>query len=459
MSFVDPAFVGFLAAVVLICRWMPTARLQNGVLLAASLLFYGWRQPALVLLLVASVGVDWWAALRIQRTGARAPLVASLALNLGVLATFKYADFVLDAVDQLSVAVGGPPLAWRPGLPLPPGISFFTFQSMAYTLDVHRGRVRARESLVDVGAHVAAFPQLVAGPIERAGDLLPQLEQRRAPSPDDVVVGVSLLCWGAVQKLVVADTVGLWVDAAFADPSAAPVVVWGAVVGFMVQILADFSGYTDLARGAARLLGLRLSANFDRPFLAASPSEFWRRWHQTFSRWMHDYVYVPLGGGRRGLARSVFAATVSLVLAGVWHGAAWNFVAWGGWFAVVWGLWRLGRAVVPAAGAARLRPLGVAATLAVVAVGMLLFREPSLARSADLLTQLPWTGGAPDRAVAAGILGVAAVGGLLLTAGGTWVRRLEQEPPWRLGLAWAAAIGLVAVFWSDADRDFVYFQF
>lgn len=457
MSFVDPVFFAFLVVVALLCRVAPSARAQNIVLLVASFAFYGWREPIWMGLLAASVLVDWWAARQVERGGGRRPLLMSLGVNLGVLATFKYADFLVDGVTRAVLALGGPAISWRPGLALPPGISFFTFQSMAYTIDVYRGKLRARDSLVDVGAHVAAFPQLVAGPIERATDLLPQLERRRTPTARDVSAGVSLLLWGAVQKLVVADTVGLWVDAVFAREDAPPVVVWAAVVGFMVQILGDFSGYTDMARGSARLLGLHLSQNFDRPFLAASPSEFWRRWHQTFSRWMHDYVYIPLGGSRKGPVRAVLAATASLALAGLWHGAAWNFVAWGLWFALVWVVWKTVARWVPQS--MHVRPVGVVLTVLVVAVGMLLFRNPDISDSLRVLGQVPWSGGPTDRAVAAGTLGVALAGGLLLTIGGAAMRRLDHIPHWARGVGWAVAVVLVTVFWSDSARDFVYFQF
>ena len=459
MSFVDPVFFAFLAVVAIASRVAPGARSQNAVLLAASFAFYGWREPLWGGLLAASVIVDWWAARAVVAHRGRGPLWVSIATNLGMLATFKYADFVLDSLDALSVATGGPAISWRVGLPLPAGVSFFTFQSMAYTIDVYRGQVQARESLIDVGAHIAAFPQLVAGPIERASDLLPQLEKRRTPGAADLSDGLSLLAWGGVQKVVVADTVGLWVDAVFADEAAAPIVVWAAVVGFMVQILADFSGYTDMARGAARVLGLHLSSNFDRPFLADSPSEFWRRWHQTFSRWMQDYVYIPLGGSQRGRLRALVAGVVSLVLAGLWHGAAWNFVAWGLWFAVVWVVWRLVAQWVPASIRHRARPVAMALTLATVAVGMLLFRSPELGRSWAVLTQLPWRGAAPDRAVAVSVLGVALPGALVLVVGGALSRQLHRVPAWVRGLIWAGAVLGISIFWTDADRDFVYFQF
>jgi len=459
VSFVEPVFFAFLLAVAALCRLAPTARSQNAVLLLASLVFYGWREPWWSLLLILSVTVDWWAARAVQASASRRPLWISVVVNLSLLGTYKYADFIVDAVDRALQALGGPAVSWRPALPLPPGISFFTFQSMAYTIDASRGVVDARRSWIDVGAHVAAFPQLVAGPIERASDLLPQLERRRTPDWTDRVAGMELLLWGAVQKLVVADMVGLWVDAVFADPNAAPVRVWAAVVGFMVQILADFSGYTDLARGSARVLGIHLSANFDRPFLAASPSEFWRRWHQTFSRWMHDYVYIPLGGSRRGAVRMAFAASVSLILAGLWHGAAWNFVAWGGWFAVVWLAWRAGAAGIPEGVKRRARPIGVVLTWIVVAVGMLLFREPDLTRSAAVLAQIPWTGGESDRVVASGVLGVALAGGAILIAGGALFRQRARLSYVGRGLAWAAGVVMIAVFWADSARDFVYFQF
>jgi len=458
VSFVDSRYFLFLLAVVALTRAMPGARSQNALLLGASLLFYGWGHPALVLLLVASVVVDWWAARAVQ-AGRRRALHVSLAVNLGILGVFKYLDLIVDSVARLLGQAGLPAFAWRPDIPLPPGVSFFTFQSMAYTLDVARGKLRARDSLVDVGAHVAAFPQLVAGPIERAGDLLPQLEKRRSATLRDVEAGVGLLLWGLVQKLVVADSMALWVDAAFGDEQAAPVVVWAAVLGFMVQIFGDFSGYTDLARGSGRLLGIRLSANFDRPFLAASPSEFWRRWHMTFSRWMHDYVYIPLGGSKKGSARAVVAATLSLVLAGLWHGAAWNFAVWGLWFAVVWVLWRLGSGWVPVGLRKKGRVLGTLLTFSVVAVGMLLFREPDIARAGAVLSAAPWSGTPEDLAVASSMLGVALVGAGLLALGGAVMRREASAGPWVRGLFWALALSLVALYAGDGGRDFVYFRF
>ena len=200
MSFVDSRYFLFLLAVVALTRAMPGARSQNALLLGASLLFYGWGHPALVLLLVASVVVDWWAARAVQ-AGRRRALHVSLAVNLGILGVFKYLDLIVDSVARLLGQAGLPAFAWRPDIPLPPGVSFFTFQSMAYTLDVARGKLRARDSLVDVGAHVAAFPQLVAGPIERAGDLLPQLEKRRSATLRDVEAGVGLLLFAGYSLI------------------------------------------------------------------------------------------------------------------------------------------------------------------------------------------------------------------------------------------------------------------
>lgn len=459
MSFVHPAFFLFLAGVALVSARLPSARIQNVWLLAASLLFYGWGEPAWLWVLVASVCVDAWAAQRLSQSGRRWPLWVSVGVNLGMLCTFKYLAFFADGLSAVAVALGGVPLRVRPEMPLPPGISFFTFQSMAYTFDVAAGRVVARRSWVDVGAHIAAFPQLVAGPIERAGDLLPQLEVVRRPTAADVHRGLSRLSWGAVQKLVVADTVGVWVDAVFATPDAAPALVWAGVLAFMVQILADFSGYTDIARGSGDWLGLRLSQNFDRPYAAASPAAFWRRWHQTFSRWMHDYVYRPLRGAHGGPLRTACAAIVSLVLAGIWHGASWNFVVWGGWFAFVWLVWRVGAWALPVRWISRLRPLGVGLTFAVVAVGMLLFREPSVARSIAVLRQVPWTGTDEDLALAASVAGVALVGALVLSAGGVWMRQEQRVSPTLRAVVLAVCWVLLWVFGADTDRDFVYFRF
>lgn len=465
MSFVDPAFPVFLGVVLVVYWAARTARQQNGVLLLASYLFYGWVHPWLVGLLVFSTVLDWSLGLAMGRWPARrGPLVAlSVVGNLGLLGTFKYLDFVGEVVADGAALVGVELTPWRVGLLLPAGISFFTFQTMSYTIDVYRGRLAPHRSLLEHAAFVAMFPQLVAGPIERARDLLPQLGRRRPMVLAQVGAGLTLALWGAVQKLVIADHVALWVDRAFAAADPAPVLIWSAVLGFMVQILGDFSGYSDIARGVGLMCGVRLSRNFDAPYLAASPSEFWRRWHMSFSSWMHEYVYIPLGGSKRGTARWVLAATGSLILAGLWHGAAWNFIAWGAWFAVVMVGWRLVSAWATNPLPATRRPLGVILTFTAVAVGMLIFREPDFGRALHWLGRWPLEGSEMDWVGALATLSAAAVGGGALALGGWLERRWSaaSDAPWGPTVLVAGAVCLAALFvlYQDTDRAFIYFQF
>lgn len=447
LSFVEPAFVPFLVLALLAMRVAPGVQGRNLALLCASLLFYGWREPWFVLLLTLSIAIDWAAALAIEAWRGRTRLWVgiSVAANLGMLSVFKYGDFIAENIIAIGIQVPA-----STGLPLPIGLSFFTFQSMAYTLDVARGTTHARRSPLTVATYVALFPQLVAGPIERAGTLMPQLERRTPATRADLARGMDLLLWGAVQKVVVADSLALYVDLVFAQPSPGPALTASAVIAFMVQILADFAGYTSMARGAARMMGIRLSRNFDRPYSATSPSMFWKRWHSTFSSWMHSYVYTPLAGPRRGSLRQVAATTVSLMLAGLWHGAAWHFVAWGAWFAAVMLVWRGTGDLL------RTRPLlGWAFTMGAVAVGMLIFRAPSLSWLADVIGGWTTERDPHDAVLATGVVGLAAVGGAVLLVGG----HLQRRPTSLRAPLWGLAAVLVLIFARDTARDFVYFRF
>ncbi len=456
MNFASLPFLVFLPVAVVGAWVLPGGRPRKLWLLAASGLFYGWLVPWWPLLLGASILLDWGCALGMGRWPAERRWLLGLSLlgNLGLLGAFKLAAPVAQALTG-----SGPPL-W---MALPVGISFYTFQSLSYSLDVYAGRLAPRRSLLDVATFVALFPQLVAGPIERARDLLPQVEGLRRPRPQEVADGLALLAWGAFQKVVVADSLGLYVDRVYSMEMGAPRLIWAATLAFAVQIFADFSGYTDLARGAGRLLGLRLSANFDRPFLADSPGAFWRRWHMTFTSWMHDHVYRPLRGPGGGL-RSAAAGGLTLLLAGLWHGAQPRFLLWGAWFALVLLAWRLLSERLPR----RMRehrwaPLAtVPLTQALVLVGMLIFRMPDGRDSLALLGRLPWEADPGAAGQAARVLGVALAGGLLLGLGG-WLERRWSRPGVLAAVGKGALVALlvlaVGVFARDTARDFVYFAF
>jgi alginate O-acetyltransferase complex protein AlgI len=317
-------------------------RRQNTLLLIASYVFYGAWDPRFLSLIALSTAIDYVAARGISASrssrGRNAWLGLSCASNLAILFAFKYFDFFVGSavagIRALGFEANAPVLA----VILPVGISFYTFQSMSYAIDVHRGRIAPIRSLPDFALYVAFFPQLVAGPIERAERLLPQLTGPRRVTRDHVRGGLWLVLVGLFKKSVLADNLGRVVDLAF-DGSPAGDVAGStclfAVYAFALQIYCDFSGYSDMARGLARLLGIELMRNFDRPYLARDPREFWQRWHISLSTWLRDYVYIPLGGSRGRRFATARNLMLTMLLGGLWHGAAWTFVLWGAFH----GLW------------------------------------------------------------------------------------------------------------------------
>jgi len=304
------------------------------LLLVASYLFYmSWRAEYLVLI-VASTLIDYVVALRLEKTRAvwqrRLWLTLSMCTNLGILFSFKYWNFFGDTFNALTNAIALDVQA--PGLQvlLPVGISFYTFQSMSYTIDVYRGVTTPERHFGIFAVYVAFFPQLVAGPIERSHRLLPQFRQVRVVTADKVSSGLRLMLWGIIKKVVIADTVGQVVDTVYASPTtySGPFLVL-ATVFFAVQIYCDFSGYSDVAIGCARVMGYDLMINFRRPYFATSVRDFWHRWHISLSTWFRDYVYIPIGGNRVGTLRRYFNLLAVFVVSGLWHGAGWTFVVWG----------------------------------------------------------------------------------------------------------------------------------
>ena len=302
-------------------------------LLVASAVFYMAFVPASVLILLALIGVDYVSALVIERLSGRPrrwALVFSLVSNIGVLAVFKYYDFAARTLTGIAAAFGltisSAPLGWL----LPIGLSFHTFQSMAYTIEVYRGRVPAERHLGRYALYVLFYPQLVAGPIERPATLLPQFCERHEFDPRRAEAGLKLIAWGLFKKVVIADRLAGPVNAVYGLPSAhyGPSVVL-ATLFFAFQIYCDFSGYTDIAIGAAEIMGFRLVTNFRRPYLARSIRDFWSRWHISLSTWFRDYVYIPLGGNRTRQARWMFNIMATFLLSGLWHGANWTYLVWG----------------------------------------------------------------------------------------------------------------------------------
>ena len=340
MNFVSYAFAGLLILVCLARLTVGRRKIESSyvwVLLIASLVFYGWHIPPYLVVLVVAATIDYVAALALEQPhrtdrARKAILAVSMCTNLGLLAFFKYFGFALDnlqwAADRIGFALVRP--EWQVVLPM--GISFYTFQSMSYTIDVYRRQLPALRSFRDFILFISFFPQLVAGPIVRASEFLPQMPRVRRIHWPVVATGLALMVEGYFLKMVCADNLAVYVDKyweqGYRTDGNSVVMVW-LVLLFSGQIFCDFAGYSQIARGVAYLLGYRLPINFDSPYIAGSFKNFWERWHITLSRWLRDYLYVPLGGNRVSPRRTYVNLLIVMLLGGLWHGAAWTYVAWG----------------------------------------------------------------------------------------------------------------------------------
>jgi len=456
-------------AVVLAVYWSLPRRAQNALLVAANYIFYGWEHPWFLLPLWASTLVDYSCARGIERFPScrRSFLIIAVTASLALLATFKYAGFVVENVNALLINLGSDPLRLILHLALPAGLSFYTFQSIGYVVDVYKGRVRAERNLLDYALYVSFFPQLVAGPIERAGHMLPQYHSDRRFDPASWRAGIILLLWGFFKKVVIADNAAVMANKVFALGSPSFPVLWAGVFAFAIQIYADFSGYTDIARGCARLLGFELMENFRHPYLATSPADFWRRWHISFSSWLRDFVYIPLGGNRGGVMRASFNLIATFALSGLWHGASWNFVLWG----LYWGSLILLQRFLRAVGATPWIPWfgKVSLTFLATCLGWLLFRERDLAQLGRDLMQSPfdvsfdqwWVG--IYLAAFSFVYALPLLVHLFVTralAKGSFVAQSSQNTK----LVWDAAVGVLLLTGilaarSVATSEFIYFQF
>jgi alginate O-acetyltransferase complex protein AlgI len=321
-----PIFLGLYFA-------LPNIRLRNALLLAGSLFFYAWGETVYVLLLIFSIGFNYLLGLWIERrreppTGRRV-LALAVGLNLGLLAVFKYANFLTDNLGVVLEFLGLSPIILAP-IHLPLGISFFSFQAITYAVDIHRGEASAQKNPLRVALYIALFPQLIAGPIVRYKQIAAQLENR-AVRLEDIAQGVRRFVVGLAKKVLIANSLAVPADRIFAIPGAElePAVAWLGIVCFSFQIYFDFAGYSDMAIGLGRCFGFRFPENFDWPLLSRSMREFWRRWHMTLSGFFRDYLYIPLGGNRLGPMRTGFNLVTVFFLCGLWHGASWNFVLWG----------------------------------------------------------------------------------------------------------------------------------
>jgi D-alanyl-lipoteichoic acid acyltransferase DltB (MBOAT superfamily) len=332
MLFNSPQFAIFFPIVTILYFVLPHRR-RGALLLAASCVFYMAFVPAYIVVLFVTIGIDYAAAIQIENARGerrRAWLVASIVSTCAVLFLFKYFDFFAGSVAVAARAMG---IAWAAptlGLLLPVGLSFHTFQSLGYVIEVHAGRQRAERDLGKYSLYVMFYPQLVAGPIERPQHLLHQFDEEHTFDYARVAAGLQLMAWGFVKKIVVAGRLAAFANHVYDAPrgfTGLPLIV--ATLAFTFQIYCDFSGYSDIAIGAAQVMGFRLMRNFDRPYFARSIGEFWRRWHISLSTWFRDYIYIPLGGNRAGRSRWIANLFITFLISGLWHGARWTFVIWG----------------------------------------------------------------------------------------------------------------------------------
>ena len=467
MSFVSYAFFAFFPLVLLSQILLRGSRARQVALLAASYVFYGWWDWRFCFLMLFLTAVAYLAALGMERKpGRKRYLAVGVIVPLAVLFFFKYMDFFLATFCQaFGIA--------RPGalrIILPVGISFYTFQSLSYTIDAWRGKVKVSHDFLRFALYISFFPQLVAGPIVKAADFLPQLEENRRPTLSGVGAGLNLFFWGVFKKAVLADRLSVFVDSVYAAPVAfSSATVALCVLAYALQIYFDFSGYSDMAIGCARCLGYELARNFDLPYISRNVSEFWKRWHISLSSWLQQYLYIPLGGNRRGRVRTYVNLMLTMLLGGLWHGAGLNFVLWGGLHGAALCVHKAWHARFPKPREGRVRRIAsTLATFVFVALCWIPFRAENVAQAMGVFHKLLfWSPGVSHPytwALAAPLL--------MLLATLWCVRYCRDEngvvhgemPIFRLDtffgmLGFVLLVGFCFILMYTGANPFIYFQF
>jgi alginate O-acetyltransferase complex protein AlgI len=480
MVFSSYLFLFYFLPVALLLYYASPKRAQHLILTLLSYVFYGWANPLFVVLLLISTLIDYIAGRaigqereRLERSGihtwpsrrARIALIVSMCSNLSLLGFFKYFNFGVDSYDALVSSLGLTSLrldvALRVTLPL--GISFYTFQSMSYAIDVYRGHAKPVRSFIDFACFVSMFPQLVAGPIIRFSEVADQL-RHRTHTREKFARGVAFFSLGLAKKVLLANPCGKIADLAFGAGSLAPLDAWYGVVAYAFQIYFDFSAYSDMAVGLGLMMGFVFAKNFDSPYLAQSMTEFWRRWHISLSTWLRDYLYVPLGGNRKGPVRTYVNLFVVMLLGGLWHGAAWNFVIWGGLHGALLAYERM-RGKAPAYGRFAV-PIRIAITFVLVLVTWVFFRAADLTSAVRYLGHMAGVGSVQDGAgLLAGIVyqpyyvGTFAIAALVTwTCPQTWDWTRVLTPPKAAAVA-ALFIAAAVLLTTQAYNPFIYFIF
>ena len=447
-------------------------RLQNAFVVIASYFFYGWWDWRFLLLIVFTSLCSYASGLRIHHpphTVHHTPkskfwLIANIVLNLGILAVFKYYDFfVTEFITTFFAESVQPSLlhSFTLKIILPVGISFYTFQALSYSIDVYRGNIKPTKDIIAFFAFISFFPQLVAGPIERATNLLPQFQTNRKFSYDQAVDGMRQILWGLFKKVVIADNCTIYVDQVWAtyDTQSGSTLLLAAIL-FTFQIYGDFSGYSDIAIGTAKLFGIKLMRNFNNPYFSRDIAEFWRRWHISLTSWFRDYVYIPIGGNRHGLSRTIFNTLIVFLICGLWHGANWTYLVWGLYNVLLF----LPLILLDKSKRYKDVPLvwkqlpQMLITFVLVTIGWIIFRAPSLSDAWGYVCSMTNLSGAAPSLPLTQWIGI--IFGLLTMIAFEWSSRNSDQPP--VPHRWWIYYLLIAAIWWYApsfSTDFIYFQF
>jgi len=474
MLFCTQQYLVFFLIVFTVYWVLPWARLRVWVLLGASYFFYqSWNAELARIIFLTTVG-DYLIARGMDKWPSpgrrKALLVLSILGNLAILCYFKYANFFLESLRQGLESAGASASIPVLQVILPIGISFYTFEAISYTVDVYRGKIRAERRLDHFLLFILFFPHLVAGPIVRAGDFLPQVHRRKRWSWPRMVVGGRLILLGLFKKMVIADRMALLVDPIFANPGGyETAVVWMAAVGYSLQIYCDFSGYSDIALGSARLLGYRLQINFAMPFAASNITDLWRRWHISLSNWIRDYIYIPLGGNRTSAVRSACNLLFAMTLCGLWHGANWTFVAWGalnGAYLIIHRIFRVLTKNMTALTATLETIPGtffrIALTFLAFTLSMVIFRAQSFAEAEAVFKQMfamKSGAGSPIPPVVFWTLAATVVIAHVVALRPNFLSTWNRLPAPVRGLALASFLFVTLILPPETTTQFIYFQF
>lgn len=464
MNFVSIEFAYLFAIIFFLLLVIPSPLIRKIVILSASCFFYAYWDWRFLGLLIMITVVDYFISRLLIRARTDRKkhilLTVSVVLNLGVLGIFKYLNFFIDNFNLLFSRLGLELGAVNILLPI--GISFYTFETLSYVIDVYRGDTKPADSLLDYAVFLTFFPRLVAGPIMRAKQFLPQLERGVIINLPNLIEGAQLFAQGLIKKVLIADRLSMGIDTIYANPAVfSPSSVWIAVFAYSIQIYFDFSGYSDMAMGVAKTFGFDLALNFNFPYVSQSITEFWRRWHISLSTWLRDYLYIPLGGNRKGKMRTYLNLMTTMLLGGLWHGASWNFVVWGGLHGIYLAIERLLGENHTKSDARPFNWFKALFFFVVVSVTWVFFRSPSWKTTEIILSKLFFvsTGGIVWwHAPALVFVPVVIIGGWFMRYKKLDIPTLSPQQPYTIPLL-AAEFFWVYLFFPANINPFIYFQF